>query len=170
MRETWRQTPCIIGTEASARRAWRRLYGDPKPWWVLHHCNRHRCHEPRHLYLGTRTDNERDRRLADPSTVAEDHPTYVVAMATKVYHHSAGPSHSAIVAAAHVRRAAKAGTVLAPRCKACGKSLRPRLWHKITGGGDRYHSKCPLPPSVEVTATMGWEVDPLATSEPLAHH
>ena len=44
------------------RLAWMLTYGDPGGLCVLHHCDKPACCNPRHLWLGTRADNNRDMR------------------------------------------------------------------------------------------------------------
>lgn len=58
--EDWRKVPCVIGGYRRSRRIWTKLNGDPGDLFVLHRCNQVKCWEPRHFYLGTRSDNLRD--------------------------------------------------------------------------------------------------------------
>lgn len=64
----------------SAHRAmWTAVHGKiPQSKWILHHCDNPACINPEHLYLGTRTENTRDRELRRRNKVPrlkhESHP------------------------------------------------------------------------------------------------
>lgn len=58
--DDWTQWPCIIGRRRQSRQVWMKVYGDPGELWVLHRCTNSLCREPRHLYLGTPSQNIRD--------------------------------------------------------------------------------------------------------------
>lgn len=157
--ELWRQTPCDLGGVGAGRRAWKSRYGDPGRRWVLHWCNRNRCKEYRHLYLGTRSQNERDKQLADPTVPRESHPTYVVDIAAKPFRPAAGPTLAAAISLGKAKARQKLGLKVTPKCKACGKWLRPKLQHVLTKNGDRYHRRCPVPVNLHPTAKLqiGWD-------------
>ena len=51
-------------SESAHRAAYKVLVGPTKPkLQVLHHCDVRNCMNPKHLYLGTHTDNMRDREV-----------------------------------------------------------------------------------------------------------
>lgn len=56
--QTWKQYPCDIRTY---RRPWKEVFGDPDGLWFCHYCDEGLCWEPMHIYLGTPSDNAKDR-------------------------------------------------------------------------------------------------------------
>ena len=58
----------------SNRMAWTLANGlIPKGLCVLHLCNNRKCVNPKHLYVGTRTDNAHDRLISGNAPKGEDH-------------------------------------------------------------------------------------------------
>lgn len=58
-------------TQNASRYAWKIFRGDPGKKFVLHTCDNQLCVNPEHLYLGTQTDNIRDRVRRNPESWAK---------------------------------------------------------------------------------------------------
>ena len=46
----------------------------PTGYWVCHRCDKRRCNNPRHLFLGTAKDNAQDKVRKGRQPSGEDHP------------------------------------------------------------------------------------------------
>lgn len=55
------------------RLMWELLHGDipPRPMMILHQCNVRNCCNPAHLYLGTNSENQKDRGVVGPGWVRD---------------------------------------------------------------------------------------------------
>jgi len=63
--------------ELSHRVAWKLTYGEiPKSKYVLHRCDNGLCNNPDHLYLGTQSDNIRDRAIRNPNGQGGGQPNF----------------------------------------------------------------------------------------------
>ena len=108
--------------------------GDPGGLWVLHRCDTRACVNPKHLFLGTASDNTRDMaskgRMVVPSPFGhsvrrgEAHPNAKLSVADVV----------------DIRRSRLSSRVLAERCAVSASMIRKirgrRYWTHVLTGSD----------------------------------
>ncbi len=58
----------------ASRLAYQLRFGDPGDKWVLHTCDSPSCVNPKHLYLGDRNDNTKDKLKRNRQVRGETHP------------------------------------------------------------------------------------------------